>query len=111
MVQRLTYRKRHSYATKSNQTRVVKTPGNDPISPSLFFRLTIGGFFSLVLCSLALSLLGLMWKCRWETCVPVHQQESERTEMPCDWQENSRGKQFLLVRRRKIISFGSGIST
>uniref|UniRef100_A0A0D9X884 Uncharacterized protein n=1 Tax=Leersia perrieri TaxID=77586 RepID=A0A0D9X884_9ORYZ len=26
MVQRLTYRKRHSYATKSNQTRVVKTP-------------------------------------------------------------------------------------
>ncbi|RLN04758.1 60S ribosomal protein L34 [Panicum miliaceum] len=27
MVQRLTYRKRHSYATKSNQTRVVKTPG------------------------------------------------------------------------------------
>ncbi|RWW56021.1 hypothetical protein BHE74_00037295 [Ensete ventricosum] len=38
MVQRLTYRKRHSYATKSNQTRVVKTPGNDPISPSLFFR-------------------------------------------------------------------------
>lgn len=30
MVQRLTYRKRHSYATKSNQTRVVKTPGTDP---------------------------------------------------------------------------------
>jgi len=27
MVQRLTYRKRHSYATKSNQTRVLKTPG------------------------------------------------------------------------------------
>ncbi|XP_039774692.1 60S ribosomal protein L34-like [Panicum virgatum] len=27
MVQRLTYRKTHSYATKSNQTRVVKTPG------------------------------------------------------------------------------------
>eukprot|EP00250_Pteridium_aquilinum_P007639 c17313_g1_i1 orf=581-949(-) len=27
MVQRLTYRRRHSYATKSNQTRVVKTPG------------------------------------------------------------------------------------
>ena len=27
MVQRLVYRRRHSYATKSNQTRVVKTPG------------------------------------------------------------------------------------
>ncbi|KAL6520383.1 60S ribosomal protein L34 [Orobanche minor] len=27
MVQRLTYRGRHSYATKSNQHRVVKTPG------------------------------------------------------------------------------------
>ncbi|KAL2252416.1 UNVERIFIED_CONTAM: 60S ribosomal protein L34 [Sesamum indicum] len=27
MVQRLTYRARHSYATKSNQHRVVKTPG------------------------------------------------------------------------------------
>ncbi|KAG6753304.1 hypothetical protein POTOM_043356 [Populus tomentosa] len=27
MVQRLTYRKRHSYATKSNQHRVVRTPG------------------------------------------------------------------------------------
>ena len=35
MVQRLTYRKRHSYATKSNQTRVVKTPGPDPfLAPS-----------------------------------------------------------------------------
>jgi hypothetical protein len=31
MVQRLTYRKRHSYATKSNQTRVVRTPGIDPL--------------------------------------------------------------------------------
>ncbi|CAL5074337.1 unnamed protein product [Urochloa decumbens] len=40
MVQRLTYRKRHSYATKSNQTRVVKTPGPDPLlSPYLFFSL------------------------------------------------------------------------
>ncbi|KAB2633516.1 60S ribosomal protein L34-like [Pyrus ussuriensis x Pyrus communis] len=27
MVQRLTYRTRHSYATKSNQHRIVKTPG------------------------------------------------------------------------------------
>eukprot|EP00850_Spirogloea_muscicola_P011696 SM000073S21472 [mRNA] locus=s73:542968:543993:+ [translate_table: standard] len=27
MVQRVTYRRRHCYATKSNQTRVVKTPG------------------------------------------------------------------------------------
>jgi len=34
MVQRLTYRKRHSYATKSNQTRVVKTPGKTGASPS-----------------------------------------------------------------------------
>mmetsp|Transcript_1462 Transcript_1462/g.2095 ORF Transcript_1462/g.2095 Transcript_1462/m.2095 type:complete len:127 (-) Transcript_1462:163-543(-) len=27
MVQRLTYRRRHCYATKSNKTRVLKTPG------------------------------------------------------------------------------------
>ncbi|CAA7019544.1 unnamed protein product [Microthlaspi erraticum] len=27
MVQRLVYRSRHSYATKSNQQRIVKTPG------------------------------------------------------------------------------------
>eukprot|EP00274_Cyanoptyche_gloeocystis_P006910 CAMPEP_0196655432 /NCGR_PEP_ID=MMETSP1086-20130531/5172_1 /TAXON_ID=77921 /ORGANISM="Cyanoptyche gloeocystis , Strain SAG4.97" /LENGTH=119 /DNA_ID=CAMNT_0041987737 /DNA_START=95 /DNA_END=454 /DNA_ORIENTATION=+ len=27
MTQRLTYRRRHSYATKSNKVRVVKTPG------------------------------------------------------------------------------------
>jgi large subunit ribosomal protein L34e len=27
MVQRLTYRRRHSYATKSNKQRIVKTPG------------------------------------------------------------------------------------
>merc|ERR1712110_713844 len=27
MVQRLTYRRRHSYATKSNKLRKVKTPG------------------------------------------------------------------------------------
>ncbi|KAB1220395.1 60S ribosomal protein L34 [Morella rubra] len=29
MVQRLTYRKRHSYTTKSNQHRVVKTLGGN----------------------------------------------------------------------------------
>merc|ERR1712138_10021 len=28
MVQRLTYRRRHSYATKSNKVRKVKTPGS-----------------------------------------------------------------------------------
>lgn len=27
MVQRLTYRRRHSYASKSNTQRIVKTPG------------------------------------------------------------------------------------
>ena len=27
MVQRLTYRRRHCYATKSNKQRIVKTPG------------------------------------------------------------------------------------
>eukprot|EP00891_Asterochloris_glomerata_P000522 jgi/Astpho2/522/e_gw1.00011.184.1_t len=27
MVQRLTYRRRHCYATKSNRVRIVKTPG------------------------------------------------------------------------------------
>jgi ribosomal protein L34E len=32
MVQRPTYRKRHSYTTKSNQTRVVKTPGEIPLA-------------------------------------------------------------------------------
>jgi large subunit ribosomal protein L34e len=31
MVQRLTYRRRHCYATKSNQTRVVKTPGGKSV--------------------------------------------------------------------------------
>ncbi|GER41419.1 60S ribosomal protein L34, partial [Striga asiatica] len=44
MVQRLTYRTRHSYATKSNQHRVVKTPGNRPlikfIFPSLVYQST-----------------------------------------------------------------------
>ncbi|RWW06639.1 hypothetical protein GW17_00030015 [Ensete ventricosum] len=47
MVQRLTYRKRHSYATKSNQTRVVKTPGKYLILASLIcFRacLIFSGF-------------------------------------------------------------------
>ena len=29
MVQRLTYRRRHCYATKSNKQRVVKTPGEE----------------------------------------------------------------------------------
>jgi len=28
MVQRLTYRRRHGYNTRSNKTRVVRTPGN-----------------------------------------------------------------------------------
>ena len=36
MVQRLTYRKRHSYATKSNQHRVVKTPGKQNPHTSSF---------------------------------------------------------------------------
>ena len=30
MVQRLTYRRRHCYNSKSNQTRIVKTPGAPP---------------------------------------------------------------------------------
>ena len=32
MVQRLTYRRRHSYATKSNKVRKVKTPGGNTSS-------------------------------------------------------------------------------
>lgn len=43
MVQRLTYRKRHSYATKSNQHRVVKTPGDSSVKPLVFL------FFSILL--------------------------------------------------------------
>jgi hypothetical protein len=39
MVQRLTYRRRHSYATKSNQHRVVKTPGN--LSSLHFVRVSV----------------------------------------------------------------------
>ena len=31
MVQRLTYRRRHPYATRSNKTRVVKTPGAEVV--------------------------------------------------------------------------------
>ncbi|KAG6736623.1 hypothetical protein POTOM_060501 [Populus tomentosa] len=37
MVQRLTYRKRHSYATKSNQHRVVKTPENIELGNEFLF--------------------------------------------------------------------------
>ncbi|KAJ8429895.1 hypothetical protein Cgig2_008780 [Carnegiea gigantea] len=36
MVQRLTYRKQHSYATKSNQHRVVKTLGDFPFYEFLY---------------------------------------------------------------------------
>lgn len=46
MVQRLVYRKRHSYATKSNQTRVVKTPGKD-LSLDIF--LSIWGLLMIAL--------------------------------------------------------------
>jgi ribosomal protein L34E len=57
MVQRLTYRKRHSYATKSNQTRVVKTPG----SPHLVVLARSGR--SLV--SWSISRSWLYWWIRW----------------------------------------------
>jgi hypothetical protein len=54
MVQRLTYRKRHSYATKSNQTRVVKTPG----SPSICsFLLDLGGVRGFLICVVFLVVL------------------------------------------------------
>lgn len=36
MVQRLTYRKRHCYATRSNKFRVVKTPGEATVFPGGF---------------------------------------------------------------------------
>jgi ribosomal protein L34E len=53
MVQRLTYRKRHSYATKSNQTRVVKTPGkNRRLFPPVLAPLMFG--------------LGIRWICAWK---------------------------------------------
>jgi hypothetical protein len=41
MVQRLTYRKRHSYATKSIQTRVVKTPDDIPLPTASDFLAAI----------------------------------------------------------------------
>ncbi|KAF7142685.1 hypothetical protein RHSIM_Rhsim05G0185000 [Rhododendron simsii] len=46
MVQRLTYRKRHSYATKSNQHRIVKTPGNKGFGFVLISRVLV--FFGIV---------------------------------------------------------------
>ncbi|RZR82554.1 hypothetical protein BHM03_00009003 [Ensete ventricosum] len=81
MVQRLTYRKRHSYATKSNQTRVVKTPGKYPILASL-----------------------ICFRRRWEACLSVHEQEGEWAKMPCDWQEDSRSMFSAIHFVRFVIS-------
>ncbi|PWZ10228.1 hypothetical protein Zm00014a_002211 [Zea mays] len=50
MVRWLTYRKRHSYATKSNQTRVVKTP-----APSHFVLFPM---FNTILCLSGIVLIG-----------------------------------------------------
>jgi len=44
MVQRLIYRKRHSYATKSNQHRVVKTPGNFSSPLQSYISITLRRF-------------------------------------------------------------------
>ncbi|RWW25163.1 hypothetical protein GW17_00010508, partial [Ensete ventricosum] len=82
MVQRLTYRKRHSYATKSNQTRVVKTPGKYPILASL-----------------------ICFRRRWEACLSVHEQEGEWAKMPCDWQEDSRS---ILSRNLRTVNRAYG---
>jgi large subunit ribosomal protein L34e len=46
MVQRLTYRTRHSYATKSNQHRIVKTPGTPFISISSLVSIFLGFIYS-----------------------------------------------------------------
>jgi hypothetical protein len=92
MVQRLTYRKRHSYATKSNQTRVVKTPG-----ALRLFVLCFEGIcgVSLICCRWFLDalLFFLVWvSCRWEARLPVHQQEGERTQVPRDREEDPGGE-------------------
>lgn len=121
MVQRLTYRKRHSYATRSNQHRVVKTPGKSwNFSPSRCFdalalrcsrgclywsECALKGWNCSVLWVFFLSILWkisvigtvlkcLWWmsKCRWEACVPEHQEESQWPQVPSDRQEDSGGK-------------------
>lgn len=38
MVQRLMYRRRHCYATKSNRVRIVKTPGEEQLAELLLER-------------------------------------------------------------------------
>ena len=104
-MQRLTYRKRHSYATKSNQTRVVKTPGKNPIFS--FLSSALGCTRSLqAFAPFLVALIVLMWKRRWEPCVSVHEQEGERAEMPCDWQEDPRSMLFLALKFHEDPSLG-----
>lgn len=110
MVQRLTYRKRHSYATKSNQHRVVKTPGEFPYffeGISIVF-LSVWNWWIVFfdfeflwwICLFVVDRLVL--DCDWFECVmcvkirgeagvPDHEEESEWTEMPRNWEENPRG--------------------
>lgn len=118
MVQRLTYRKRHSYATKSNQHRIVKTPGNhlyanptlDPfyvfsfdflfvefnakglVSSPVEFVLGFHGIVGFVcLIDLSLCVCVLCVENRREASLPDYQEEGKRTQVPCYWQENPGG--------------------
>jgi hypothetical protein len=109
MVQRLTYRKWHSYATKSNQTRVIKTPGDIPLPVASDFLAAIPVFPSV---NYVLNFTSRSW-CRRATCVPVHQQVGERAEMPSHRQEDPGGKplhaipfetaQRLLLNRSTLL--------
>ena len=85
MVQRLTYRKRHSYATKSNQHRVVKTPGHSPFYVKQAFFFFVNDLYHSA-CTvvrfdpfLSRCVFCLMLEFRWEAGVSDHQEEGKRS--------------------------------
>lgn len=91
MVQRLTYRKRHSYATKSNQHRVVKTPGipfthvymhlyqREYINMlDMWLHISLYELYLwrvLLICYKAMIFMEFVWIWRWEAGVSEHEEE------------------------------------
>lgn len=54
-------------------------------------------------------MVDLMAFCRWEACVPVHQEEGERAQVPRDWEEDPGGElcsSTLLLFTFSVLGLG-----
>jgi hypothetical protein len=89
-------------ATRPSPTR----PGSSrpQVRPICSFLLDLGGVCGFLICvAFLVVLMGLLDSCRWEACVPVHEEEGERAQVPRHREEDP-GGEWLVVTAPLLCS-------